>query len=414
MTGKKICDLRHRQGLTQEQLGSPRYSRSYVSQVEHGTLHPSREAIAHFAARLGVSPTDLLQGADDDERRLRHLQQRARSRRRASDWREWHHALRDALVLARAMGDRDQESWCLAQWAEGWWERRHPARALLAYHRAVDALQPSAASTAGLWLRIAEVSLHMGEPERAWRAYLHGTSAASPPETRWRSDIGQAWALVLMGCGSRAHRMFHGVADEALGRGYAVWASLALSGQGFGIAVRAPGDALARFLQAGALVQGTGDVAAAAAAQLGAGLVAVSGGDPTGLTAMRRSRLSFQGDGQVMAFARAARLEMFALLTLDRVESARALGREILTHLRDRDGSVLTAWIRDPLALAGAWDGSSDSTIQETLAECSGVYRALHLGPDARRVAAARDMLTAGGSPALRQWVQRTPAAAWC
>lgn len=52
---------------------------------------------------------------------------------------------------------------------------------------------------------------------------------------------------------------------------------------------------------------------------------------------------------------------MFTLLALDRVESAQALGREVLTHVRDRDGPVLAAWVRDPLALAGARDGRSDS-----------------------------------------------------
>lgn len=114
-----------------------------------------------------------------------------------------------------------------------------------------------------------------------------------------------------------------------------------------------------------------------------------------GLSDMPEVRRSVPADGHLMACARAARLEMFALLALDRVESSHVLGREVLTHVRDRDGPARSAWVREALALAGAWDGSSDSDLQEAFADCAGVYR---------------------GAPALRQ--HRFPSASaplkWC
>ncbi len=412
MIGSKIRALRVRQALTQEQLAFPRYSRSYVSQVEHGTMHPSDEAIRHFAARLGVTPADLTQSADDDERRLRHLQRRAKQRREASDWVEWQHCLRDALHLARAMGHAEQESWCLAEWAEGWWERRQPLRAITAYHQAVEALGPSGPSPAMLWLRIAEISLSMGQPERASSAYLHVGGAGVRPEMLWRRDIGQAWALMLLGYRARAQQLFHSVARTASEQGYAVWASHAITGQALGLLI-SPGDGLTRVRQADQLMQRAEGLASVPACRIGAALIRLAAGDAGGLVDLTEARRSVQAEGNLVAFARGARLEMFALLALDRVESARGLGREVLAHLRHRDGPVLCAWVREPLAVAGAWDGRPDAAIQEALAECAGVYRAVNLGPDAHRTAEMRRVLRDGGAPALRQWVERTPVAAW-
>ncbi len=58
--GERIRDHRVRLGLTQEQVAAPIYRGGYISNVEHGRVSPSLEAIAHIASRLGVQSTDLI------------------------------------------------------------------------------------------------------------------------------------------------------------------------------------------------------------------------------------------------------------------------------------------------------------------------------------------------------------------
>ena len=50
---------RERAGLTKTALAKPRYTVSYISQIESGKRKPSPEATAYFAERLGVSPSYL-------------------------------------------------------------------------------------------------------------------------------------------------------------------------------------------------------------------------------------------------------------------------------------------------------------------------------------------------------------------
>lgn len=47
-------------GLTQARLAEGRYTKAYVSALEHGLSRPSIAALDFLAARLGISPTDLL------------------------------------------------------------------------------------------------------------------------------------------------------------------------------------------------------------------------------------------------------------------------------------------------------------------------------------------------------------------
>ncbi|MEO8423433.1 MAG: helix-turn-helix transcriptional regulator, partial [Actinomycetota bacterium] len=58
--------LRLSRGMTQKELADPKYSYAYVSTIEAGRRTPSREAIEHFATRLGVTPDELLTGRPAD------------------------------------------------------------------------------------------------------------------------------------------------------------------------------------------------------------------------------------------------------------------------------------------------------------------------------------------------------------
>ena len=70
----RLRDLRTRAGLTKTALAKPRYTVSYVSQIEAGRRTPSAEALSFFANQLGVTPRFLSTGIPDgveDEVRFR-------------------------------------------------------------------------------------------------------------------------------------------------------------------------------------------------------------------------------------------------------------------------------------------------------------------------------------------------------
>ncbi len=70
---------RMRAGLTKTALARPRYTVSYVSQIEAGKRMPSPEALAYFGERLDVTATFLASGIPDgEEDRLRFTIEDAR------------------------------------------------------------------------------------------------------------------------------------------------------------------------------------------------------------------------------------------------------------------------------------------------------------------------------------------------
>jgi tetratricopeptide (TPR) repeat protein len=66
----RFARLREATGLTKSALAAPRYTLSYVSQIESAKRVPSGESLAYFADRLGVSVSYLQSGVPDglDER----------------------------------------------------------------------------------------------------------------------------------------------------------------------------------------------------------------------------------------------------------------------------------------------------------------------------------------------------------
>src|SRR6266568_6753095 len=58
--GTYIRQLRKDQSLTQTELGGDRYSKSYVSALERGSLPPSHQALQYFAEQLH-QPSDVFE-----------------------------------------------------------------------------------------------------------------------------------------------------------------------------------------------------------------------------------------------------------------------------------------------------------------------------------------------------------------
>jgi tetratricopeptide (TPR) repeat protein len=75
----RFRDLRQKAGLTKTALAKPRYTVSFVSQIESGRRRPSQEALAFFAERLGVSVPYLGTGVPEGiEDYLRYRLEEAR------------------------------------------------------------------------------------------------------------------------------------------------------------------------------------------------------------------------------------------------------------------------------------------------------------------------------------------------
>ena len=58
--GARLKEARRRRGLTQQQLAADRYTKAYVSALEHGLVRPSMTALTFFAERLQISPSWLI------------------------------------------------------------------------------------------------------------------------------------------------------------------------------------------------------------------------------------------------------------------------------------------------------------------------------------------------------------------
>ena len=97
----RIRDLRTQAGLSKTALAKPRYTLSYVSQIEAGRRTPSTEALAFFAQQLGVSPKYLATGIPEEvEDELRYRLDEARVRLREAEPKKAEDLARQ--VMARA------------------------------------------------------------------------------------------------------------------------------------------------------------------------------------------------------------------------------------------------------------------------------------------------------------------------
>ena len=106
MIGDKIRDLRKKTGITQEQLAGHELTKSYVSQVELGRIHPSRKALDIIAKRLG-KPLGYFLDNDDDRRTVDVLIQASQALVHTHRLEEALIGLKEARVLAERIGRDD-------------------------------------------------------------------------------------------------------------------------------------------------------------------------------------------------------------------------------------------------------------------------------------------------------------------
>ncbi|HBQ93858.1 MAG: helix-turn-helix transcriptional regulator [Firmicutes bacterium] len=106
MVGTKIRDLRKKLGLTQEQLAGDELTKSYVSQVELGRIHPSHKALEIIASRLG-KPLGYFLENGDDMRTIEVLLKAAQALWNSGRLEDGMLGLQEALTLAERTGRED-------------------------------------------------------------------------------------------------------------------------------------------------------------------------------------------------------------------------------------------------------------------------------------------------------------------
>jgi tetratricopeptide (TPR) repeat protein len=113
--------LRIARGLTQTQLGSGRFSKEYVSQIERGRVRPNDDALNWLAARLGVGREFLDTGISEEEHErtvaliacaeaavgAQDPQEALRALDRLGSLAGWHPALELRALLAEAAARAD-------------------------------------------------------------------------------------------------------------------------------------------------------------------------------------------------------------------------------------------------------------------------------------------------------------------
>lgn len=137
--GKRFRELRLQAGLTGAALAKPRYSVSYVSQIEAGRRTPANDALEFFAGRLGVSAGFLSTGIPDDvATRLRYRLEEAHQLIRTGKPEEAHRELRQVRTEAEGYGLERVRSQALAAIGEALVAEGRLREAIDAYEEALD------------------------------------------------------------------------------------------------------------------------------------------------------------------------------------------------------------------------------------------------------------------------------------
>jgi tetratricopeptide (TPR) repeat protein len=139
--GTRLRRLRLAKGLTQRELGAPRYTHAYVSTIESGKRTPSRSALEHLAGKLGVDVDELLTGRTPGlETAIRLEIHEARVAISSGDLAGAEERLRRATRDARRVASKRLEA--SAEQVRGLWLLRtgRPEEAIERYQRAEELL----------------------------------------------------------------------------------------------------------------------------------------------------------------------------------------------------------------------------------------------------------------------------------
>jgi tetratricopeptide (TPR) repeat protein len=135
----RLRDLRVQAGLTKTALAKPKYTVSYVSQIEAGRRTPGPEAMAFFAQQLGVSPRYLSTGIPEDmEEQLQYQLEEAEAALKDSRAKEAERKLRNLASRLAEFDMKGLRQRALILIAEAMVEQGKMGQAIDAYEEALD------------------------------------------------------------------------------------------------------------------------------------------------------------------------------------------------------------------------------------------------------------------------------------
>ena len=184
--GVRIREARVKRGLSQAELGEPRYSGSYISHIENGRRSPGTDVVAFIAARLGVEPSEL-DSANRDFADLDVVSLLATARRLLQTH-QWDRAVRtceSAVAIACDVG-REPRCWeadfllATAQLAAGRYHEAAARAAQLAEHPVVGAIPELRAEASILASRSCRASGRLADAARHARAAAAAAEDADP------------------------------------------------------------------------------------------------------------------------------------------------------------------------------------------------------------------------------------------
>lgn len=259
--GARLRRARQRAGLTQQQVAGDRYTKAYVSALEHGTAKPSMGALTFLAERLSIAPAELLHDVSPGWTRLEADLELA-----AGNWEPAADAYEELL---RVETDRKKRAELLRGRAEALCRLDRGGEAISAASEAVDLFtrlgREGDAALASYWLAFA---LYERENSDEAKAILRGLLERVRSGLAVEPDLTVRLLVALSVVESRAgqHRTAVTYLEEARGlavdlddrRRASFLFSLAISYRETGDiegAIRTGTEALALFRAAGAALE---------------------------------------------------------------------------------------------------------------------------------------------------------------
>lgn len=164
----RLREARLRAGLTQQQLAAPRYTKAYVSALEHGIAKPSMAALNFFADRLGMPASRLMSDEAVVWSRVEADLNLAAGR--------WQVAVDGYRALLEAAADASVRAELLRGMAEGLARLDRGAEAAAAASEAAETFtrldRPADAALASYWLAYGEYEQENADEARAVLEHL--------------------------------------------------------------------------------------------------------------------------------------------------------------------------------------------------------------------------------------------------
>ena len=159
----RMRDLRVQAGLTKTALARPRYTVSFVSQIEAGRRRPSPEALEFFAGRLGVTPRYLSTGIPDElETELLYQLEAARRELLEKEPADAERTLLTVLARAEEYGLKPIRSRCLLLKGEIRLRQGRAIEAIDLLEEALDGELPEREAGKAIWV-LARAHSNLGD-----------------------------------------------------------------------------------------------------------------------------------------------------------------------------------------------------------------------------------------------------------